>query len=158
MSAKPHSAKPAKSAEPKRGRGRPSTYDEALATEIAERISEGETLASICRDLQLPRRTIYNWMATDPAFSARFKQARDVGFHAIADYALDIADTVAASSEEVAKARLRVETRLKLLAKWSPGLYGEKLEHSGPGGGPIQYARVERRIVDPSASGPEKVA
>ncbi|MNU09652.1 hypothetical protein D3C72_2563420 [compost metagenome] len=47
--------------------------------------------------------------------------------------------------------RLQVETRLKLLAKWHPKKYGEKVtaEHTGPNGAPIQYERIERVIVDP---------
>jgi hypothetical protein len=36
--------------------------------------------------------------------------------------------------------KLQIETRLKLLAKWDPKRYGERMatEISGPDGGPIQ--------------------
>ena len=37
--------------------------------------------------------------------------------------------------------KLRIDTRLKLLAKWNPKKYGDKLAHTGPeGDGPIQAA------------------
>jgi hypothetical protein len=35
--------------------------------------------------------------------------------------------------------KLRIETRLKLLAKWNPKKYGDKLAHTGASGdGPIE--------------------
>jgi hypothetical protein len=41
--------------------------------------------------------------------------------------------------------KLQVETRLKLLAKWAPKKYGDKvsLEHAGPGGGAIHVATID---------------
>ena len=38
--------------------------------------------------------------------------------------------------------KLRIETRLKLLAKWNPRKYGDKVQQelSGPNGGPIPTA------------------
>lgn len=42
--------------------------------------------------------------------------------------------------EWMLRSKLRVETRLKLLAKWDPKRYGEKItqEISGPDGGPVR--------------------
>ena len=127
-----------KSVKPKRGR--PSSYSEELAAEICQRISKGETLASICRDAHMPEvRTVSDWKRAHPTFSADFACARELGFDAIADECMAIADEVSRDtistdhgerpdSEWIARSRLRVETRLKLLAKWCPKKYGEKLE------------------------------
>ena len=46
------------------------------------------------------------------------------------------------NGEHVQRSKLRIDTRLKLLAKWNPKKYGDKVENyiSGPAGGPIQAA------------------
>jgi hypothetical protein len=109
-----------------------SLYTEELAQEICDRISEGEPLRKICRDDHMPMwRTVYKWIQADKSFGARITRARDIGFDAIAEEALDIADeterdTIATergdvcNTEWISRSKLRVETRLKLLAKWSP--------------------------------------
>lgn len=44
--------------------------------------------------------------------------------------------------------KLQVETRLKLLSKWDPRRYGDKLEHTGPGGDKLFPDRVEFVVID----------
>lgn len=100
-------------------------------------------------------RTVYDWMDKDPAFSADIARAREAGFDRIALDALAIADgsdrdTIAferagqmveiPDKEWILRTKLRVETRLKLLAKWDPKRYGKKItqEISGPDGGPVK--------------------
>ncbi len=155
----------AKKAAPK-PHGRPSTFTAELAAEICNRLSKGEPLAQICRDEHMPAaRTVSDWKAARPDFSADFARARDDGFDAIALDCLEIADDTSrdtklvgeegrevADSEWIARSKLRVDTRLKLLAKWDPKRYGDKLttEHTGPGGGPVEITRVERVVVNPS--------
>ena len=125
--------------------GRPSKRTPALLIEICDRLSSGETLADICRSDHMPEvRTVYDWSRDDLNFSANFARAREAGFDVIANDCLAIADDgtndfVAKQNEEsgqtgqafnaehVQRSKLRVETRLKLLAKWDPKRYGEKL-------------------------------
>ena len=146
--------------------GRPSTFTPEIAAEIIARLSDGEPLAQICRDEHMPAtRTVSGWKEAHPDFSADFARARDEGFDAIALDCLDIADDASrdtklvgeegrevADSEWIARSKLRVDTRLKLLAKWDPKRYGDKItnEHTGPGGGPVEITRVERVVVNPS--------
>lgn len=122
--------------------GRPSLYTKDVSNEIADRLSQGEPLAVICRDDHMPSdRTVRDWMASDPEFSAVIARAREIGFDVIAADCLHIADQPnkritpegEAHESDPARDRLRVETRLKLLAKWDPRRYGEKqqVEHSG---------------------------
>ena len=121
--------------------GRHDKYTLKLADEICLRISNGEPLRKICRDAHMPGWvTVYNWMEKRPAFAERIARARVLGFDAIAEEALDIANTPVVGEEieddgekvKVSKKdmlghrKLQVETRLKLLAKWSPQKYGEK--------------------------------
>lgn len=139
----------------KRKAGRPSSYDRAIADAICERIADGQPLRQICRDEMMPPwRTVYNWLQDNEDFSARFARAREIGFDAIAQECLDIADESAfdaiegengvlrANTEFIQRSKLRVETRLKLLAKWDPKRYGEKVQQelSGPDGGPLKQS------------------
>src|SRR5690606_36977528 len=102
----------------------------------------------------------YAWMEGDDDLKARFLKAREDGADAIAEETLAIVDqvperTLTENGDKVdpgfvAWQKMRAEQRLKLLAKWFPQRYGDKVgvEHSGPGGGPVQtVTRIERRIV-----------
>ena len=52
-----------KPAPAKRKRGRPSRYTSELAAVICERLAEGETLRSICRDDKMPdKATVLRWL------------------------------------------------------------------------------------------------
>lgn len=127
--------------------GRPSKFTEALVDEICERLSNGETLRSICRDEHIPHwNTVYQWMADDATISVRIARARDLGADAIAEGTVEIIDQEPERDQYgkidpgwVAHQKLRAEHRLKLLAKWQPKKYGDKItqELTGANGGPI---------------------
>lgn len=125
----------------KKRMGRPSTYSYARSEEICRRIAEGEPLRQICRDDSMPKwQTVYAWMERNQDFAARFARARELGFDAIAEEALEIANTPMEGvrtevgdngTKEVREdmlghRKLQIETRFKLLAKWSPKKYGDK--------------------------------
>ena len=116
--------------------GKPTKRTPELVEEILRRVSEGETMTSVCRDKGLGVRTWHDWMDKDEELSARFARARSDGFDAIADKCVMIADDQ--NAEDIQRSKLQVETRLKLLAKWDPKRYGERMQHTGEGGGPIQ--------------------
>lgn len=116
-------------------------YSPEIAEEICSRIAEGEPLRKICRDPHMPSwRAVYDWIEKDKDFASRIARARDLGFDAIAEEALEISDTPVVGEETeddgekvkvkrsdmLGHRKLQVETRLKLLAKWSPAKYGEK--------------------------------
>jgi terminase small subunit-like protein len=134
--------------------GRPSTYTEDVANTILERLSAGEPLAQICRDEGMPAvRTVSDWKASHPVFAEAFGIARDEGFDAIALDALGIADDgrrdyteqddghggtrVVADHDHIQRSKLRVETRLKLLAKWDPKRYGDRTVLAGDPDAPL---------------------
>lgn len=141
--------------------GRPSTFNPEIATEICERLAGGEPLRAICRDEHMPHwSTVYDWIAKDKELSLRIARAREVGYDAIAEEALEIADTPEEGERTERSAdgykvvcedmlghrKLRVDTRLKLLAKWSPKKYGDRtaMELTGADGGPVQVSDTER--------------
>lgn len=119
--------------------GRPSLFTAALADEICERIANGETLRAICRDDHMPHWTVvYDWTAANEAFSLRIARARVLGYDAIAEETLEILDEPPerCATEQGDKVdtgyvqwqKNRAEQRLKLLAKWDPKRYGEKID------------------------------
>lgn len=140
-----------------------STYSQAVADEIVRRLSEGEPLANICRTPGFPAvRTVSDWRKAHPEFDKAFLEARDAGFDVIAADSLSIVDQepervqtehgTKVDQGYVAWQKNRAEQRLKLLAKWDPRRYGDKmaLEHSGS----IQTLsdeEIERRFAELAA-------
>jgi transposase len=131
--------------------GRPTLRTDEVLDEICDRLSQGEPLRQICRDERMPSwQTFYRWKAEDESLSRRIAHAREAGFDAIAEECLDIADETAfdtvstehgdrANTEWISRSKLRVDTRLKLLAKWDPKRYGDKMDlnHGGQDGNPV---------------------
>ncbi|HBI70015.1 MAG TPA: hypothetical protein DDZ22_13690 [Massilia sp.] len=89
-------------------------------------------------------------MDADASFSERIAGARTRGFDAIAAECLEIADETAfdtidtkdgdrANTEWISRSKLRIETRLKLLSKWAPKKYGDRMDvnHGGQDGNPV---------------------
>jgi hypothetical protein len=129
-------------------------FTQELADRICDLLAEGEPLRQICRREGMPAwRTVYDWKSERPAFAARFAHAREVGYDAIAEEALQIADTPLegvetttddkGSSEKrgdmLGHRKLQIETRLKLLAKWSPGRYGDRTVIAGDPDAPQRH-------------------
>jgi hypothetical protein len=154
-----------KPAPPKNKGGRVSTYDPDIARVMCEQLSEGIPLRQIFRENEgFPAwRTVYDWMYKDDALgsrgvglSAAIAHARDVGCDAIAEDCLRIADNqligeeVTESEDEeglkkvsvkkvdmLGHRKLQIETRLKLLAKFNPKKYGDKITHAGDDVNPV---------------------
>lgn len=137
----------------------------AVEQRIIEGLCDGVPLRELCRQNGMPSwRTVYDWIAADPDLAARIAHARELGFDAIAEDILDIADDgtndwierqrndgtteMAINSEHVQRSKLRIETRLKLLAKWSPNKYGDNATlNLGNKNG--EALKIEGQPVDP---------
>lgn len=137
-------------------------YDPAVADEILRRMMNGETVTAAAASIGVDRGAIYIWKRDRPDLDAAFEAARLAGAEMIAQDALRIVDgddledlvpmnldgvrglvnrktqLAAAGGDPVARARLRFEGRMKLLAKWFPAHYGDKLLHAGHDGGAIK--------------------
>lgn len=146
-------------AEVKKATGRPSTYDPKIAHQICEMLSEGIPLREICRQEGFPSyRAVYRWMVADDDLSSHIARAREVGYDQMAEECLQIADTplvlervtetvdpktglvtrAVVRSDDVNARRLRVETRLKLLAKWSNKYSDRTIITGDANGAPIK--------------------
>lgn len=96
-----------------------------LIETVLEAVGEGTPLRQLCREHNFSKSAWYRLMAADAELQGRFMRARDEGADAIAEEALEIADS-ADPARDVQRDKLRVETRLKLLAKWHPKKYGDR--------------------------------
>lgn len=145
--------------EVKKAIGRPSTYDPVISHKICEQLSEGIPLREICRQEGYPSyRAIYRWMVQDEDLSSHIARAREVGYDNMAEECLDIADNASndwmdreiknskgqtdvervVDTEHIQRSKLRIETRLKLLAKWSNKYSDKTLIAGDPNGAPIK--------------------
>jgi len=118
-----------------------------LIDEIVERLSEGEPLRAICRSPGMPHwRTVYHWLDADPQAATAIARARDEGHDAIAIQALQIADD---KSGDPQRDKLRIETRLKLLAKWNPKKYGDstQIKHADANGDKLDTATLVNELL-----------
>ena len=129
--------------------GRPSTYSPERAAAILGRIAAGESLRSICRDEGMPNQvTVYAWLLKHDDFAKQYARSRDDQAETYADEIAFIADDESIPADS---RRIRIDARKWIACKLKPKKYGEKLtqEHSGPNGGDIPFAIVERKIIDP---------
>jgi len=105
--------------------------------EIVERllgwIADGKTMADFCRQPGMPdRQTVLYWVKTNDSFKRRYHEARDMGFDAIAERIRATArgrtGEEGDSTGDWQRDRMICDMDLKLLAKWSPNKYGERVE------------------------------
>lgn len=135
--------------------GRPTSFTQKIADMICERLSDGESLRTICLSDDMPNRsTVFRWLADESRkeFRDQYARAREAQADFLADEILEIADDAShdtliktnpdgsdaretANSEWINRSRLRVDARKWLASKLAPKKYGDKVELSGTGEG-----------------------
>ncbi len=112
--------------------GKPSDFSQSVSDALCARLSQGETLRSICRDKNMPDlKTVHQWLA-DPdqeVFRAQYNRAEELHADFIADQIVEISDT----EDNPQRARVRIEARKWKAAKLHPRAYGDK-SRPGPTG------------------------
>ncbi|MCO7048553.1 ubiquitin carboxyl-hydrolase [Proteus terrae] len=111
------------------------------AHDICSKLAEGESLRSVCRRPGMPSKaTVFRWLSENAEFRDQYAKATEQRADALFEEMLEIADDVLPDSAEVAKAKLRIDTRKWSLARMSPKKYGDKVtqEITGADGGAIQ--------------------
>ncbi len=147
----------------RRGPGRPTRYTPKVAADICTRLAEGESLRAICRDDAMPSlSTVTGWLfdGEHEEFSEQYARAREVQAEVLADELADIADEATGDlttdkdgkavvdHEHIQRSRLRVDTRKWIASKLLPKRYGDKLQHTGEGGGPIRVRPDLSKLTD----------
>ena len=134
--------------------GRPTDYTLELSDLICSRLSEGESMRSICRDEGMPAKTtMFRWLRENPEFRNQYDVAKEESAESHADHMVDIADhevsqpvmvdglplmvdgkpVMKVDATAVAHAKLRIDTRKWAASKLKPKKYGDKIttEHTG---------------------------
>src|SRR5713226_515526 len=75
-------------------RGRPSSYTKKLGDEVCRRLAAGRTLRAIARAPDMPpERIVRRWANENvEGFFAQYTRAREIGYQAMADEIIEIAD------------------------------------------------------------------
>lgn len=130
---------------------------------ICNGIASGRSLREVCRKRGIDEGTVRYWLRCDGDAKKKVAEAKELGCDALADECVEIADDATndwmerqrkngtidevVNEEHIARSRLRIDTRLRLIGKWSQR-YGEKVAHTGPDGGAIPVTVVEWRVKD----------
>jgi hypothetical protein len=120
--------------------GRPvKKPDPVIVENLLVHVANGGTVRAFCREKHNPSyNTIYRWLDKDKDLMTRFTYvSRFLGARAIAEEALELVDTIPPVIGEGDNARMdnahvnwmrsRADLRLKLLSKWYPQEYGDKV-------------------------------
>jgi hypothetical protein len=121
--------------------GRPSDYSQELADAICERLADGESLRSICRDDAMPSTSaVCKWLNVHPEFAEQYARARELQADALFDDCLAISDKAKGEFADVQERRLAIDTR-KWMAGKLKGKYSDKVKHVGgdDGDNPIAF-------------------
>lgn len=109
--------------------GRPSIFTDELANEICERISLGRSLRNVCLDKDMPTKTtVMRWLDENEDFCDQYRRACEDRETTHFEEMLTIADEVLPETAEVARAKLRIDTRKWVLARMNPKKYSDKVQ------------------------------
>jgi len=139
----------------------PTKRSQSVEAEIIERVSKGELLSAVLRSdpVRFPTAVGWNeWCALDEDLARAYDAARLACFDAIADDCFTIADDTSndtiltdtgprANNEWLSRSKLRIDTRLRLLAKWNPERYGDLLTMRGDKNNPIVVQTDTSQLV-----------
>lgn len=129
-----------------------STFNREDAETIYEALAEGNSLLSICEAMGISYSTARRWEFDHPEHAAKSTRARELGCHYLAEECLRIADTPQLGEERTIKPdglvekkeadmlahrRLQIETRMRLIGKWAPKIYGERTTLAGDPDAPL---------------------
>jgi hypothetical protein len=146
--------------------GRPSDYSQDTADAICERIAEGESLRSICRDESMPSlSSVFKWLSAQPEFADQYARGREAQADTLADEIVDIADdgkrdyvdadgVRTVDHDHIARARLRVDARKWIASKLKPKKYGERIQQEVTGKDGEALFPVLNVIIDGNGTEP----
>ena len=124
-----------------------TNYTREVADAICARMSEGESLRSICRSAGMPSEgTVRGWAVRDhDGFGERYRAARLLLVEYWADQILDIADEPDLDPRD---RQIRVHTRQWMMSKLAPRRFGDKLQLAGDPEQPLQVMHKSVNLAD----------
>lgn len=127
--------------------GRPTILTDRLVDELCQRLSQGVSMRSVCRDDDMPcMATIWRWLRENDNFAKRYTAAKQESADAMIEDILAISDQDD-DEESTNRSRLRVDTRKWIAAKLRPEKYSEKLDLT-PSGGTVKITIGGKSTAD----------
>ena len=136
--------------------GRPSLFSEAVASEICERIADGESLVRICMGDHYPTpQTVRSWLrkgiaANDKGdeyalFLANYARAREDQADSYADQITDLANNAVTCQDRtvIEGVRVAIDALKWAAGKRKPKVYGDKIQNEMSG----EVRVIEQKMV-----------
>lgn len=118
-------------------------FQEDVIAELLAVLAEGKSMREICSDKRMPNReTISRWAKGSDDLAAKIVRAREVGYHARAERAVE----EARNAKDAALGRLAFDAERWHLSKLSRA-FADKVVHAGDPDDPVAVTVIERRIV-----------
>ncbi len=144
--------------------GQKSTFNQEDADTICYALAEGHSLLSICEAMGIPYSTACQWERDNPEHAANSTRARELGCHYLADQCLTIADDtdqdwepvkdkdgqvvgIKVDGEHVQRSKLRIDTRMRLIGKWLPKVYGDRTTLAGDPDAPLGATMTDDQLA-----------
>jgi hypothetical protein len=115
--------------QPKRKRGRPSTYTPEKAKQICAHIAFGElSLTKLCKQPGMPQlQTVLDWLAAHDEFARQMVEARELRADKHRDKIEELIEQVAAGKIDPQSGRVSIEGLKWLAGIEKPQKYGERI-------------------------------
>lgn len=145
--------------------GRPTIFTHELGDAMCERIADGESMRSVCRDESMPAKsTVFRWLREMPVFKDQYLVAKLESADSHVDDMIDIADNgtndwmeknatdeqkavYKLNGESVQRSMLRVRTRQWASSRINKTKYGDSKELTHKTDGPIEIQRSSKDLA-----------
>lgn len=118
-------------------------YSQKLIEKFCAAIADGKGVRTVCKMEGMPSKpTVFRWLREYPEFAKLYEIATDERADTQIEEMVEIADNCKADADSIRKARLRIYARVEAAQRMKPKKYGNKIQHTGEGGGPIQHKAV----------------
>lgn len=128
-----------------------SKYTKKDGDTICSGLAVGKSLMAICKEHGISYEAAKRWERDIDEHATASLRAREIGCHALAEQCLEIADTPLIGEIRTTKAdgaveirhedmtahrRMQIDTRMRLIGKWLPKVYGDKVAVGGDADAP----------------------
>ena len=120
--------------------------------EVVRLLTEGTTLRGVARLWKIPYGRLAAWICEDVERTASYEQALRIWVDSLAQETIDLADNAEETKVAIAKARIQIDTRIRLAERLNRERYGPSLKVERPvvvepNAGLLQEARELLRLV-----------
>jgi len=124
-------------------------YTPDLAAKFCAAIADGGSVRSVCKKADMPSKaTVFRWLREYPEFAKMYELATDERADTLVDEIVEIADNCKTDADSIRKAKLRIHARVEQAQRMKPKKYGNRVQLTGEGGGPIQHKTVTQLSDD----------